>query len=184
MIGTVFCNISIWKSFFEDDEISCLISSLAATNWIRPWWFIPSSRNQLYEAAAQTVSNCLFWLVSTALGRHSQSTTHLMLGFVGIASIHWFVNRHLENWVPCKAVQVRLPGELVARANRAVASSTITGCGSQARTHGSFVHMLNTRGDRDSNAVSDALLTWGPTAIMASIVRHPGVYIKWHEGSK
>ena len=44
--------------------------------------------------------------------------------------------------------------------------------------------MLNTRGDRDSNAVSDALLTWGPTAIMGSIVRTRGVYIKWHEGSK
>ena len=201
-----------------------------------------------------------------------------MLGFVGISSIHWFVNHHLENWFltpPCKAVQVRLPGDLVARANRAVASSTITASGSQARAHGSWspciwpqerlqyetwcqhrafvtdisfphpfmqplqglqselcrrmgiagihvvdkvdatnekqlpslvadpaavlwgsphvhhvgeaeaaVNLMTTYDNKDFKFNAFTLLTWGPTAIMASIVRHPGVYVKWHEGSK
>ena len=64
MIGTVFCNILFGNPSSRMMRLVVVISSLAATNWIRPWWFIPSSRNQLHEAAALTVSNCLFWLVS------------------------------------------------------------------------------------------------------------------------
>ena len=46
------------------------------------------------------------------------------------------------------------------------------------------VNLMTTYDNKDFKFNAFTLLTWGPTAIMASIVRHPGVYVKWHEGSK
>ena len=80
-------------------------------------------------------------------------------------------------------MRVKLPADLVARANRAVASSTIAVTGLRFRAHGSFVHMLNTRGEKDSNVVSDAMLTWAPSALMANIQRQPSVKVEWHTGT-
>ena len=46
------------------------------------------------------------------------------------------------------------------------------------------MNLMTTYDNKDFKFNAFTLLTWGPTAIMASSVRHPGVYVKWHEGSK
>ena len=40
------------------------------------------------------------------------------------------------------------------------------------------------RGDKDTNEVSDALLTWAPSALMASILKHRGDKTTWHKGTE
>ena len=127
--GLLVCTV---RDLWVKNDVDLIVPFLSFSFWSRPFWFIPQNRNQLYQAAGLTAWSAIFVCTNRyfdPLAYRLGSFEFGLANFITTGVVYHFVRNWLEHYefiFPCKAVQVRLPGDVVARAKRAVASSTIT----------------------------------------------------------